>query len=102
MTMSPNAPDLMYSAAFMILGCDAALGSDLHDLSGLVNGGAEIAGVLHIVGGGLFDVGIAAGVDGFDAVLGVLEIGGGDKHRIDVFAGVEFVVVADRVDRVAT
>jgi hypothetical protein len=98
MTMSPKAPDLMYSAAFMIAGRGAALGSDLDDLAGLVDGGAELAGVFHGVRGGLLDVGVAAGVDGFNAVQGVLEVGGGDEDGIDIFAGVELVVVADRID----
>jgi hypothetical protein len=66
-----------------------------------VDGGAEVAGVGHGVGGGLFDVGIAAGVDGFNAVLGVLEVGSGDDDGIDILARVELVVVADRVDGVA-
>ena len=61
----------------------------------------KVAGVVHGVGGGLFDVGIAAGVDGFDAMLRVLEVGGGDEDGIDVFARVELVVVAHRVDGTA-
>ena len=82
----------------LIAGRGAALRADLDDLAGLVDGGAEVAGVVHGVGGGLFDVGVAAGVDGFDAVPRVLEVGGGDEDRVDVFAGVELVVVADGVD----
>ena len=66
-----------------------------------MNGGAEGAGIGHGVGGGLFHVGIATGVDGLNAVLCVLEVGGSDEDGVDVLAGVEFVVVADRGDGVA-
>jgi hypothetical protein len=72
----------------LIAGRGAALGADLHDFAGLVDGGAEGAGIGHGVGGGLFHVGIAAGVDGFYAVLGVLEVSGGDEDGIDILAGV--------------
>ncbi len=58
----------------------------------------EFAGVVHGVRGGLFDVGIAAGFDGFDPVQGVLEVGGGDEDGVDILAGVELVVVADGID----
>src|ERR1035437_1292805 len=83
---------------FHIGGRGAALGSDLDNFAGLFDGGEEVAGVFHGVRGGLFDVGVAAGVDRFDAVLRVLEIGRGDDDGIHVFAGVEFVVVADLID----
>jgi hypothetical protein len=82
----------------MIAGRGAALGSDLHNLAGLVDGGAELAGIFHGVRGGLLNIGVAAGVDGFNAVQGVLKIGGGNENRIDILASIELVVVADWVD----
>src|SRR5665213_1588295 len=86
----------------LIAGRAAALRSYLDDLAGLVNSRAEEAGVVHGVGRGLFDVGVAAGVDGFCAVARVLEVGGGDEDGVDVLAGVELVVVAHGGDGVAT
>ena len=66
-----------------------------------MDGGEEIAGVVHGVGGGLFDIGVAAGLDGLDAVVRVLEVGGGDEDGVDVVAGVECVVVDDGIDGIA-
>src|SRR5665213_658087 len=85
----------------LVAGRAAALRSYLDDLSGLVDGGAEEAGVVHGVGGRLFYVGIAAGVDGLGAVARVLEVGRRDEHGVDILAGVELVVVADGRDGVA-
>ena len=50
------------------------------------------------MGGGFFDISVATGLDGFDAVACVLEVGGGDEHGVDVVAGVEGLVVGDGVD----
>ena len=51
--------------------------------------------------GRLFDVGIAAGFDGFDAVQRVLKVGGRDQDGVDIFAGIQLVVVAHRCDLIA-
>jgi hypothetical protein len=86
----------------LIAGRGAALGSDLHDFSGLFDGGEEFASVVHGVRSGLFDVSVATGVDRLDAMLRVLEVGSGNENSINVLAGIELVVVADRVDGVVT
>ena len=79
-------------------GGGAALGADGDDLLGAFDGLEEIAGIVHAVGGGLFDVGVATRLDGLDAVARVLEVGGGDEDCVDVVAGVEGIVVGDHVD----
>ena len=73
-----------------------ALRADLHDLAGVLDRLAKGARVLHGVGHGLLDVGVASGAHGLDAMLRMLEVGGRDDDSVDVLAGVEFVVVPTR------
>ena len=88
-------------ASLDVGGRGAALGADGDDLLGAFDGLEEGARVGHGVRGGLFDVGVAAGLDRLDAVAGVLEVGGGDEDGVDVVAGVEGLVVDDGVDGIA-
>ena len=71
----------------------APLRADLDHLARVRDGLQEGACILHGVGHGLLDIGIAPGADGFDAMLRMLEVGGRDEHGIDILACVEFVVV---------
>ena len=96
--MSPNFPLRMYFVGGLIAGRTAALRTDLHNSAGLAHSLADGARFFHGVGQGLFDIRIAAGADGFDAVLGMLEIGCRDNDRVNILAGVEFIIVAHGID----
>ena len=50
---------------------------------------------------GLFDIGVAAGADGFDAMKSVLKIRGGDDDGLHVLAIVKFIIVARHGDLLA-
>ena len=97
--MSPNCAGLDIFGGLLIARRAAALGSDLNDLTGLFDCGKKLAGVVHGVGGRLFNVGIAAGVHGFNTVQRVLEVSGRNEHCIDILARIEFFVVANWIHR---
>src|SRR4030095_11258970 len=77
----------------LIGGRAAALRSYGEDTVAVFYSVADRLRVLHGVSEWFFDVGVAAGTDGFDAVESMLEVSRADDDGLDIFVFVEFVVV---------